>query len=205
MSRRNPMNERYTVDDKVQGRTRKSASSAKPVAKAASNLLDPLQKSKKQKKAEQKEREAKINERRGTTGANDVYDIGTDEYKRLRKLWWVLLAAAVVCTLVSWTMGTNPALTSYSIFPLVLAYGLIIAAFYVDLGPIRRLRKQFNASRGGAGKSKVARAAQKQHAAELREKKKAEAEAAANGENKKKPGLFARIFKRKTAEDSAKK
>ena len=37
MSQRNPMNERYTAEDRT-GKTRKSAASAKPKAKAAASV-----------------------------------------------------------------------------------------------------------------------------------------------------------------------
>ena len=191
MSTRNPMNERYTVEEKVQGKTRKSASSAKLVSRTAT-VVDPPEKTKKQKKAEQRERDAKMAEKRGSVPYGEVEQ--TDAYKRLRRIWWGVLIGAVVFTIVSWYMGTRESLVGYSFVPLVAAYVLIIFAFYLDFAKIRKLRNNYNAGRLGS-KSKSARAAQKKHAAEVREQKKAEAARAASGEVEEKKGFFAKLFK----------
>ena len=54
MSQRNPMNDRYTTDDR-KGQTRKSAATMKPKSKAASTVhVQSTTKTKQQKKAEQK-------------------------------------------------------------------------------------------------------------------------------------------------------
>src|SRR5699024_8162880 len=96
MSQRNPLNDRYRTDEH-RGQTGKSAASVKPKTKAASSVrVQPTEKTKQQKKAEQKAARAKQMEldRR-------YYNPPTPEYKRLRKVWWGLLIAAIVMTVLS--------------------------------------------------------------------------------------------------------
>ncbi len=95
MSQRNPMNERYTSDDR-RGTTRKSAASAKPKSKAASSVTvvpgGKKPKTKEQIKAEQREEDRKRREFN-----NRYYKPDTLRYKRLRIAWWVCLVLAIGC------------------------------------------------------------------------------------------------------------
>ena len=172
MTQRNPLNERYTDDNRT-GKTRKSAASAKVATKAASSVHEPAAKSKKQKKAEQQERDRKIRERRGVTGANvtEAELRQLPEYKRLRRAWWVCLGIAITMTALAWGISAYTG-EEISYIPLIIAWACIIVAFYIDLWKIRKLRNQYRYSVND--KSKATRAAQKQHAAELREKRKQE-------------------------------
>ena len=199
MSTRNPMNDRYSEVEKTQGKTRKSASSAKPVERAAT-VVDPPEKTKKQKKEEQRKRAKKIADRRGTYETRTVTTLDSPEYRRLRRIWWGLLILAVVSTLASWFFGTNASLAGYSFYPLIIAYVAVIGAFYIDFAKIRKLRNKYNYEHGSTGKSKAARRAQKQHAAEQRAKRKEYEEAMANGtyvEPEKEPKGLAKLFKGK--------
>lgn len=183
MSQRNPMNERYTTTR--QGQTRKSAASAKPKSERAATLRDPAPKTRKQKKLERKEREAKrdakMQKRVSTTKAR--YE-DTQEYRHLRHIWWGLLIAAIICTAVAFFLNSQPETlssisagelsVSISVIFMVGAYAFIIAAFYIDFSRIRKGRGKFEA-RTLNDTSKEARAKQKQLRAEAREKAREEA------------------------------
>ena len=100
MSQRNPMNERYTSEDRT-GVTRKSAASAKPKAKAAASVtVKSAKKTPEQRKAEEKAaRKAAAAKQREVE--RKYYKPDTPRYKRLRAIWWVLLIAAIGCTTLS--------------------------------------------------------------------------------------------------------
>lgn len=191
MSQRNPMNERYTTDEH-KGQTRKSAAAAKPKMKAASSVhIQSTEKSPRQKKAE-----AKV--RRQEQRAKDAkyYKPPTQRYKTLRRIWWGLLIAAVLCTTLSWASSANAWEPEWiSMVVLVAAYVFIIAAFYVDFSLIRKERKRYQEEMEH-GNSKEARAAQKEaraaeRAAAAAAKAAAEAKAAEpEQEAPKKKGLF---------------
>ena len=197
MSQRNPMNERYTTDER-QGKTRKSAASMKPKTKAAASVhVQSTVKTKQQKKAEQKAQRAKQAEL-----DRKYYNPPTAEYKRLRKIWWGCLIGAILCTVLSWVgRSWQPEFISY--VALGLAYVLIIAAFYIDFSKIRKVRRAYQAEMT-AKKSKEVRALEKQQKAAAREAaaQKGEEEPA---EQPKKRGLFGsgfRLSKDKSAKDA---
>lgn len=181
MSQRNPMNDRYNEDKR--GKTRKSSASAKPKATRAATLRDPAPKTKKQKKQEQRARQREIDQK--AQSLQRRYE-DTSGYKRLRRYWWVCLAAAIAVTAISVFMNSqssgyfqeNPngrflglldqgAVSAASGVFMVLAYVFIIVAFYLDLGKIRKERKLFNASLVNDN-SKEARKTQKKALAEHR-------------------------------------
>lgn len=198
MSQRNFMNERYN-DESRKGKTRKSSASAKPKTERAATVRDPAPKTKKQKRAEARERERvaeqKVNALQGRFEE-------TEGYKRLRRIWWVLLVGAILCTALSFAFSRDEFLNQFSIYVMVAAYALIIAAFYIDLGKIRKERRLFNASLVNS-KSKEARREQKRIKAELREQEKEAAEkfetAKAEEEAKKSQGFFGRFSRKKDA------
>lgn len=196
MSQRNPMNERYTTDEH-KGQTRKSAATAKPKTKAASSVrIQSTEKTPQQKKAEAKARKQK---RRATEAK--YYNPPTERYKKLRRVWWVCLIVAIVCTVLSWVVSSNQWGGDWTgMVVLVAAYVFIIAAFYVDFSLIRKERRRYQEEME-QGKSKEARAAQREAKAAERAAvaaAKAEAEAKAAGsaqEAPKKKGLFGRFKK----------
>ncbi len=190
MSQRNPMNARYT-NEEHQGKSRKSAASAKPKAKAAASVrVQPKEKTKQQKKAEQK---AQKKEQRAKQAELDrkYYNPPTAEYKRLRRLWWACLIGAIVSTALSWLLrSVEPVYISY--VTMALAYVFIIAAFYIDLSKIRKVRRKYQEEMM-AKSSKEARALEKQQKAAARqaaarEEEQKDGEAAA--EEPKKKSLF---------------
>ena len=204
MTQRNPLNDRYNTD-KPLGKTRKSAASAKPTAERASTVRDPAPKSKKQKKAEAKERERKLAEKRGvapgTASRGGVYDVPTDEYRMWRRRWWIALIVGIAFAVPSFFIASAnvPVWVVYVL--LGCSWVGLICALWIDLGKMRKIRKQYNAG-VIQGKSKEARAQQKARAAELREQrkeaeeayKKAQEEKAANPDAEpEKKGFLARF------------
>lgn len=198
MSQRNFMNDRYNEENK-KGSTRKSSASAKPKAQRAATVREPAPKTKKQKKEEARQRERAAAEKAGYMESRFET---TDTYKRLRRIWWVLLVAAILCTVLSFALSKNESFNQLAMVAMVLAYVLIIAAFYIDLGKIRKERKIYAASVAN-NKSKEARREQKRMRAEKREQEKEAAEkfeaAKAEEEAKKEQGFFARFRKKEDA------
>lgn len=175
MTQRNPMNERYQSEERA-GKTRKSASMAKPVSKAASTTNEPAPKTKKQKREEARQREEKEMQKARALGV-DSGNMPTIQYRSLRRQYWAALIGAVVCTGLSFLLSGAPApWGDWSMYLLLFAYVLIILALYIDMSKIRKLRKGYT-NEVVHGKSKAARKEQKARAAELREQRK-EAEVA---------------------------
>ncbi len=141
MSQRNPMNERYTTE-KHTGSTRKSAASAKPKAKAAASVtMGTTKKTQQQKKAEQKAARRQEQERQRELDRK-YYKPDTERFKKLKRIWWLSLGGAVVCTILSWVLrSVEP--TWIAFVCLFAAYALIIFAFYLDFSKIRKERRAY--------------------------------------------------------------
>ncbi len=143
MTKRSARNDRYNpLTEEKRGSTRKSASSAKPKREAAGSVyIESTKKTKQQKKAEQRRQEeeqrridAAVQERIGT-------EITNDKIKKWRRVWWVALAVAILCTIVSWTARERMPDAASAVI-MGLAYVFIIGALYIDLGIIRKERKK---------------------------------------------------------------
>ena len=170
MTQRNPMNERYQTDER-QGKTRKSASQAKPVTKAASTTRDPAPKTKKEKRQEERERIRKEEEKAKAIGVSPD-TLASVQYRNYRRLYWVALIGGGVCALASFvlsSMGEN--YTEISTTLIMAAYIMIIAALFIDITKVRKYRKN-QMDNVPRGKSKEARRQQKEHAAQERARKK---------------------------------
>lgn len=141
MSQRNPMNERYQADSRT-GKTRKSSASAKPKKEAAGTVVvKTTRQTPKERKAEQKEARKKEQERQRELDKK-YYKPDTEQYKKLRRIWWCALIGAIVCVAASWLLrGVQP--EWLAMIALFGAYGLIIFAFYIDFSKIRKERKQY--------------------------------------------------------------
>lgn len=141
MSQRNPMNERYTNDSHT-GKTRKSAASAKPKSKAAASVtMGTSKKTPQQRKAEQKAARKKEQERQRELDRK-YYKPDTERFKKLKRVWWLSLGGAVLCTILSWVLrGVEPAWLAF--ICLFAAYALIIFAFYLDFSKIRKERRAY--------------------------------------------------------------
>ena len=141
MSQRNPMNERYQSEEHT-GKTRKSAASAKPKAKAASSvIIKSGAKTEQEKKAERKAARRKAaNEQRELD--RKYYTPNTPRYKKLRRAWWALLIGAMCCVALGWfTRSMQPSFISISF--VVISYVLIILAFWVEFSKVRKERRQY--------------------------------------------------------------
>ncbi len=204
MSQRNPMNERYS-DENRKGKTRKSAASAKPSADRAATVRTPAPKTKKQKKEEARKREEKRSQQMRAMAPDARRFEDQPEYKRLRRLWWIFLVSAILLIGLSFVGTQNEAISFLNVPCIIAGYVLVIAAFYIDLGKIRKLRKKYEQTMV-LGKTKEARKAQKKARAEVRaQQKEAEenAEAVQTEEAEKKDGGILSRFRKKPEETSA--
>lgn len=159
MSQRNPMNERYTSENR-RGVTRKSAASAKPKSKAAATVtVGTAKKTPAERKAAQKAAR-KAEQQRQRELDQKYYKPDTERYKKLRRVWWLSLIGAIVCVAGSWALrGVQP--EWLAIVCLFLAYALIIFAFYIDFSKIRKERRAYQERMAAleAGDEKAARKA----------------------------------------------
>lgn len=136
MTQRNFQNERYKTE--VKGQTRKSAAGLKPKTKAASSVyIKPQTKTRKEKK------QIKEAERVKRAELNRLYySPPTEEYKRFRRIWWVLLAAAIIATAASMVLTftiweDQPEKVMFVLGP---AYVLIILSLVLDFTKGRKMR-----------------------------------------------------------------
>ena len=101
MSQRNPMNDRYQSE--VKGQTKKSAASAKPKSKAAASVyIKPSGHTPQEKKAIKKQQRAKQAEL-----DRMFYNPPTERYKKLRRIWWFCLIAAIVLTVLGMVLPSR--------------------------------------------------------------------------------------------------
>lgn len=133
------MNERYQ-SERPKGQTKKSASSMKPKTKAASSVyVKPAGHTPQEKKALQKAQRAKQAEL-----DRMYYNPPTEQYKKLRRIWWVLLISAIVLTVLGMLLPNvlpdNIWATWVCIIP---AYGCIIGALWLDFSKIRKVRRAY--------------------------------------------------------------
>ena len=158
------MNDRYQ-DEGPKGTTRKSAASAKPKSKAAASVhIQSSTKTPQERKAEQKARR-KAERAKQNELDRKYYNPPTAEYKRLRRLWWVVLIAAVLMVALSWfARSWEPAWISY--VTLGSSYVLIILAFYLDFSKIRKCRRKYQMEMESQNTKESRRAEKAKRAAE---------------------------------------
>ncbi len=118
MGRRSPSNPRYQKGGEG-GKTRRSAASAKPKRGAGDSSKSSSSKKK--------------------TRPRLLAPVPQDpEYRRWRKIWLGLLAAAVIFSALAWWQQA----TTIGNLTLAFAYACIFTAFYVDFTKLRRIRKK---------------------------------------------------------------
>lgn len=140
MSTRNPLNERYQNNNERGGKTKRSASSAKPKRKASEGVH--LERTTKTKEEKRKEQSAKRREDRARVQASGGPQDPT--YKKWRKIWWATMGATAVCTFGYMVIaGRDGVPMSVANAVLVLAYVLLIAAIFIEFKFCRPIRKQF--------------------------------------------------------------
>ncbi len=133
------MNDRYQTDG-PKGQTKKSASSLKPKAKAASSVyVKSATKTPQEKKAAQKaqrQKQAELDRK--------YYNPPTAQYKTYKRIWWCMLGGAIVLTLLAMGGTTwwpdNETITWVFLIP---AYALIIGALWFDFAKIRKVRREY--------------------------------------------------------------
>lgn len=208
MSQRNPMNDRYQTDEH-QGKTRKSAASAKPKSKAASTVH--IQSTSKPKKrglfggggGNQQSKSARKLEREKRAELNrKYYHPPTRQYQMYRRLWWGLIIGAIVCGVI--TFAGQQYLPGPMLYVmLAVTYLLAVAALLLDSMKIRKLRRAYQdqmerKSKDVRAMEKAERAAEK---AQQRAAKEAAASEPAEEEQPKKRGLFGSGFHLSKAEE----
>lgn len=138
MSQRNPMNDRYQSD--IKGQTKKSAASMKPKSKAAASVyIKPSGHTPQEKKAIKKQQRAKQAEL-----DRMFYNPPTERYKKLRRIWWFCLIAAIVLTVLGMVLpNLFPGVIWVSWGCIIPAYAFIIAAVWLDFSKIRKVRREY--------------------------------------------------------------
>ena len=179
------MNERYQ-NDEHQGKTRKSAASAKPKSAAASSVyIKPKTKTKADKKA------ARRAERQKQAELERKYaNPPTEEYKRLRKIWWVLLIGAIACLALSFFLRDSLGEFGFMVI-LVLSYVFIIAALWLEFSKMKKVRRAYQ-EKMEAKKTKAQRAQERREKAEAKAAK-AEAEKGCGATTRAAPAFFLQI------------
>lgn len=132
------MNDRYQSD--VKGQTKKSAASMKPKSKAAASVyIKPSGHTPQEKKAIKKQQRAKRAEL-----DRMFYNPPTERYKKLRRIWWFCLIAAIVLTVLGMVLpNLFPGAVWASWGCIIPAYAFIIAAVWLDFSKIRKVRREY--------------------------------------------------------------
>lgn len=159
MSQRNPMNERYTTD-KPQGKTRRSAASAKPMTQAASSVRTAPDKpekkgffskkspeEKKEIKQERAEERSEEKEERKTGRARNRaiqrFVPDSAEFKRLNRKRMIYsavgLTGMVIAIVLSLLIPTQPVI---SIGIMVVAWVFFFISVRIDSKQLRPMRQE---------------------------------------------------------------
>lgn len=192
MSQRNPMNDRY--QNEIPGQTKKSAASLKPKSKAASSVyVKSNAKTPKEKKAIAREQRAKRSEL-----DRMYYNPPTQEYKRLRRIWFALLAGAIIFTVLAMVVGNGMASSDATMWAFLLpAYACIIGAIWLDMSKVRKVRRKYQMEM----MKKYPKKAKNYAVTNAANKKAAMKEA--EKEEKKAVKRFGHVFGKKKAEEAA--
>lgn len=160
MTQRNFQNAR-NLGDGPKGKSRKSASSAKIRSKAGASVYTPSKNAKGKTARSGKSKAEQMSEpkasdpqeqlrRRERALVSMMKDL--PEYKRWRRIWWILMALAFIAVVVTWIPNM---LVSTGVLPedmqettawissvgFIFAVVALIGAFYVDLRKIRKIQK----------------------------------------------------------------
>lgn len=160
-SQNNPRNQaRMKHGDGIKGVTRKSAGSAKIASKAGSSVYTKTsksaaasKKSKLSKAADEDEKKAQRQRERRREQALGAQLNDMPEYKKWRRIWWIVLVVAVVAVAISFLIAQlrntgqieGQIADTVSIVTLIVGYAGIIGALIIDLGKIRGMRKKLQA------------------------------------------------------------
>ena len=194
MTQRNPMNERYqNTEEKKQGKTRKSAASAKPVTKAASSVRIEGPAPKPQGRLARAQRRAQSNQNSSRSSKERYLQPATPEYKKWRRIWWILILGALIFTTISFFSTGHFETMTFTDSMLGVSYVLLVAAIVLDVTKIRKIRKAAASSASGSkSKAETARRKEEKAKAAAAQSEKAKAAADAESSEKKGRGLFGR-------------
>ena len=174
MSMRSATNKR-TQNREYAGATRKSAASAKPARAAAGSVrVVPASAKERRREAERGEsleglsrEEKKARKREARIREDRLYSVASilmkddPDYKRLRRVFWVLLVLGMVAILVIWVLlfglsdSTGEMTSAAQLAGVVVAYALVIGAFVYDFVKIRPLRNYYRAQAEGMSDRKL--------------------------------------------------
>lgn len=162
-------------EGKKSGMARKSASSAKPARPAAASVrVVPADSKARRKQAERGEslaglsreekrarkREMRAEEDRVYTASNALMK-QDPEYKRLRRIFWVIMGVGIAGIVVSWAIltvvGSEPkgAALVGEYASIGIAYAAIIASFIFDFVKIRPIRNRSRDTAAGMTRNKL--------------------------------------------------
>lgn len=146
MSTRSPHNDRYKVDQK--GKTRRSASSAKPKRVVAD--MTPADSPRSTKPAPKKGWRAAL-----AAPATPAFT-PTTEMRNLRRIWWVLWGLSLLIAVgILLLQKGGPAYEGYVPYAWGVWAATMAGAFYMELSPIRKARAAaMEAARKGGKQSK---------------------------------------------------
>ena len=173
-----------TSDEKTKtSRSRRSsAASARPTRDRAGSVRTSGDKPKGEMTKEEKRaaREKRREKEDVIADAKRAMLDSMPEYKRTQRVWWGMLIAGIICTLVSWgairAAGGEEATTGgvavVSISLMVLAYVLVIGAFIYDLVKVRPLRNRADAKLTGMSQKRMRKYVSEEEARKAAEKEK---------------------------------
>ena len=161
---------------------RSSAASARPTRDRAGSVRTGSDKPKSEMTKEEKraEREKRREKEDVIADAKRAMLDSMPEYKHTQRIWWGMLIAGIICTLVSWgairSAGGEEAapggIAVVSISLMVLAYVLVIGAFIYDLVKVRPLRNKADAKLTGMSQKRMRKYVSEEEARKAAEKEK---------------------------------
>lgn len=174
MSMRSATNKR-TQEQEYTGATRKGAGSAKPARAAAGSVRVVPASSKARRKAAERgesleglsKEEKRARKREERAREDRLYDASSimlkedEDYKRLRRIFWVILGAGVFFIVLTWVgllvggASTSGSTNMLEIVGIVLSYAAIIGAFIFDLVKIRPIRNYYRSVVEGMSERKL--------------------------------------------------
>ena len=164
------------------GFSRKSAARAKPRREAAGSVRVESS-SKPESQMTKEEKKAARDKRRSEEDL--IFDAKRavlnqmPEYQRSQKIWWGLLIAGIVCTVVAWgvlqQINANNIGQGYgaaTAITMVVAYVLVIGAFIFDIWKVRPMRKAADEQVSGMSKRRMQRVIEEDEARKAAKKAK---------------------------------
>ena len=161
---------------------RSSAASARPTRDRAGSVRTTSDKPKSEMTKEEKRaaREKRREKEDVIADAKRAMLDSMPEYKHTQRIWWGMLIAGIICTLVSWgairSAGGEEAapggIAVVSISLMVLAYVLVIGAFIYDLVKVRPLRNKADAKLTGMSQKRMRKYVSEEEARKAAEKEK---------------------------------